>query len=205
MKSKLIAAAVILLLAAGFLSGFFVHRAWFTPRISEARVDTLYIEHTVEIDRPVPAESRPAGKDISIAAASLSSISKDSISAPAVIVTYRDTLSSGLAYSATISGIEPKLENLQISSLQTVITKTNVVEKPFKGWLFSVTSNNAIHNCGSWALCSQNALEVSYNAGPFHAGLQGGILVQKPFCQNATSVSPYLGGRITIDLYKISR
>lgn len=202
MKNKIIAVLCVVL----FISGFFLGdrtRMRLTPVPTE-KTDTVTVEKTVEVPVPVPVATAPAGP-VTLPAGSYEIQNDSTVVAQAEVKEYRDTLEDGTHYAATITGIEAKLESLQISYPSTLVTRTLTVTKQYEGWLLSVTSNNAISCAQAPVLCSVNALECSYNKGPFHFGLQGGALVEKPFCQKGVAVRPYLGGRITIDLYKFNR
>lgn len=204
MKNKIIAASVVLLLIVGFMSGYFFHRAVTKPIAVGSHTDTVYVDKHIDIPVTDPVSVRPSGRDVTVSVPDCKSHG-DSLDIPAVLAEYRDTLSDGVSYIATVSGVAPKLESLHFSYNLPQITTTRTVVKPFKGWLMSATSNNAVIGTGSLGLCSQTAFEVSYNNGPFHLGLQGGVQIEKPFSQEAPRLSPYLGGRITVDILKISR
>lgn len=206
MKNKVIAIVGAVLCFALFLSGYFLGdytRKLRTPEPTEKR-DTVIIEKTVEAIAPDPVTTHPSAPVV-LPAGSFEVLSDSTLVAQAEIKEYRDTLADGTRYTATVSGVSAKLESLQITYPSTVVTRTLTTTKPYEGWLLSVTSNNAVACSLKASLCSVNALEFSYNKGPFHLGLQGGVLVEKPFCQQGVSVQPYLGGRITIDIYKFSR
>lgn len=203
-KYKIIIAAAALV--AFFALGYYTRKVTTKPVETGTKVDTVTVWRTAAASDPDPVDVRPAAP-VPVSKDSLRPAPQDSsaVLVPAETRTYRDTLSDGTSYEAVVTGVRPVLSSISFNYPSSTITKTVTVVKPYEGWLLSVTSNNAVTKEACWGLTSQTCLEVSYNTGPFHFGLQGGLQIEKPFQAKGASLSPYLGGRITVDLYKFGR
>lgn len=204
MKTKyriLISASLLLLF---FVLGYYTRKVTTRPIETGTKVDTVTVWRTAAASEPEPVEVRPAAP-APVRKESLRPAPQDSaaVLVPAETRTYRDTLSDGTSYEAIITGVQPVLSSIRFKYPSSLITKTVTVSKPYEGWMLSATSNNAVTKESSWGLTSQTCLELSYNTGPFHLGLQGGVQITKSFTPAGPGFAPYLGGRLTIDIARL--
>lgn len=199
MNNRAVAIIIAVCLVLSFSGGYFLRKHIETPVSESIQRDTVYLEKQVDFPVPAePAEIMPAEPVIAPSSA-VTPATDSTVAIEAETRIYRDTL-NGISYEATVTGVQPVLTGLTFSYPETNINTVRTVVKPYEGWKLSVTSEAALALMQP-TVQSLTAAEVSYNTGPFHFGLQGGLLVTKPFREKAT-LQPYLGGRVTIDILK---
>lgn len=202
-KAWLIAAGVLLLFLAGFLSGVFAHRAWSTPWVEQT--DTTTVIRTAQLDSlPQTVTTAPAPESVPPVTVPASSVERDPADTSVVrirpeLTTITGTLTGGLSYQAVLGGVQPSLQQLTVTYPETVVT--NNVYKPYKGWLLSATADIAAFATPQLTVVSRVAIETSYNTGPLHLGLQGGVIMQP--APGSWNISPYIGARITLDICRL--
>lgn len=193
-RSLLIAVAVVF--ALGVISGAGC-TARFQRRHTASVFDTVYVNRTVEI--PVPTAPAEVHKSNSCAR-----IPKDRVSdagdTSAVLVRKDSVIYhgiekvSGISYTASITGVEPKLEMLKIMVPERHITKT--VVKPLDGWAFGMFGDGAYNG----SLGASAGVYASYTAGVFHFHLDAGAMWQG--IGQDVSVSPYVGVGVRVDVFR---
>lgn len=201
MKAKHLAIIIAVVFLLGALSGALVHRAFNRPIVT--KVDTVTVWKTAALDSlPKTVETKPAPAsipDIVIPTEQLTpSQDSSSVSVRPQMTTVSGTLSGGLTYQAQLTGIQPSIQSLQVSYPETQVTKT--VLAPYKGWLLSATTDAFLYTSPKIQFSTKAGLETSYNTGPFHFGVQAGVLVTR---SDSWNVSPYIGARVTIDIFKM--
>ena len=197
MKYKRLGAALLLLLA-GFFAGFQTHRVWYTPKL-DPRIDTVYVEKTASVDHPQPVDSvqRPDLPPVAVPA-SEAKVVHDTVYIRPETLTYHEVIAPGVTATAVVTGVRPTLEHLQVTWPETVVTQTFV--RPYKGFLFSATSDFSALASTSPTFIARAGLEASYNTGPLHLGLQGGVAATQ--YSGSWKPAPFLAARLTIDLWK---
>lgn len=201
MKAKHLAIIIAVVFLLGALSGALIHRAFVRPIVE--KVDTVTVWKTAELDSlPKVIDTKPAPPsvpDIVIPTEQLTpSQDSSSVSVRPEVTTVSGTLSGGLTYQAQLIGLQPAIQSLQVSYPERQLTKT--VLAPYKGWMLSATTDAFLYSSPKIQFSTKAGLETSYNTGPFHFGVQAGVLVTR---SDAWNVSPYIGGRVTIDIFKM--
>lgn len=201
-NKKAVIILALLAVAIGFGSGYIVRKHTAEPVVASIIRDTTYIDHYIEVPVPEEPESIGPADPVLVPAADISpSADSSMVEVKAEAKTYRDSIGD-FSYVATVTGVQASLAALQIQYSDRIITQTKTIVRPYEGWLMSITSDNAVTLLQP-EFRSLTALEFSYNTGPFHIGLQGGLLVTKPFqSQSKAFIDPYLGGRVTVDIHK---
>lgn len=194
--------AALLLYALGALSGVFIHRAWTKPDIQQ--IDTTTVTRTAELDSlPQTIVSQPAPADTPPVIVPSERVEIDTADSSCVrifpdIVSVSGSLTNGLTYHATLTGVQPSLQDLAVSYPEHTITQT--VTKPYTGWMLSATADIGGYAAPQLTVATKVALEASYNTGPLHVGLQGGIMSIPT--SGTWKPSPYIGARVTIDIIR---
>ena len=189
--------AALLLLLAGFFAGFQTHRVWYTPKPGQA--DTVYVERTASADslKPVDTALRPDLPPVAIPAKEVQVI-HDTVYIRPETQTFHEQLAPGVMATAIITGVRPTLDHLQITWPETLVT--NTIVKPYKGWMLSATSDFSALASVSPTFIARAALEASYNTGPIHLGLQGGVAATQ--YNGSWTPAPFIGARLTADIMK---
>ena len=189
--------AALLLLLAGFFAGFQTHRVWYTPKPGQA--DTVYVERTASADslKPVDTALRPDLPPVAIPAKEVQVI-HDTVYIRPETQTFHEQLAPGVMATAIITGVRPTLDHLQITWPETLVT--NTVVQPYKGWMLSATSDFSALASVSPTFIAHAALEASYNTGPLHLGLQGGVAATQ--YNGSWTPAPFIGARLTVDIMK---
>ena len=202
-KTKVIIIAAIAVYALGFLSGVFAHRAWTTPWIQQT--DTVTVFKTATSDSlPQSVVTAPAPERIPPVVVPSSKVERDTADTTQVrirpdVSVVTGTLSGGLTYQATLTGVQPSITQLKVTFPERIITQN--AYKPYKGWMLSATADIATFATPQFTAFSKVAVETSYNTGPLHLALQGGI-VSSP-SSGSWHTYPYLGARITLDIFRL--
>lgn len=202
-RVKIIIASAVVLYTLGFFSGVLAHRAWTTPWI--AQTDTTTVARTATSDSlpqtaittPAPEDAPPVIIPSSRAERDTSDTTQVRIRPDVSVVT--GTLSGGLTYQATLTGVQPSITQLKVTYPERIITQN--AYKPYKGWMLSATADIATFATPQFTAFSKVAVETSYNTGPLHLALQGGI-VSSP-SSGSWHTYPYLGARITLDIFRL--
>lgn len=200
-KIILLAVAILLVYALGALSGAALHRAW-TRQDAPPQTDTATVWKTAEALPAVDTVSTTKAQDtapISVPAEEVV-FSSDSSTVNIVPdrVTVTGTISGGGRYQATLLGVQPSLQSLQVTYPEHFITTS--VYKPYKGWLLSATASSMISGITPVRSVSLVGLETSYNTGRFHFGIQGGVAFEY---SGSWNTSPYIGVRATFDIARM--
>lgn len=200
MKAKTFTISIAAALLVGLISGIFIHRGYVLKHSSPVQCDTVTVWMTTEVSHPEPIESHVGKTPISLPAERFTRSAADSTLLEALpdMVTFRDSLDNGTKYTAVLSGIKPSIEALSISYPQRTITKS--VPAPYKGWMLSATADIGAYAAPQISVATKAALEVSYNTGPLHVALQGGIISTPT--SGSWRPSPYIGARLTVDIYR---
>lgn len=201
MKTKHIVILAVAIFLLGALSGGFLQHSW--DMRSLVRTDTITVWKPAVLDTAsmvaTTVEAPPSVPPVVIPAEHVE-ISKDStIQVRPQLTTVSGKLSGGLTYQAQLTGIQPQLQSLQVFYPETTRQKT--LREPYKGWLVSATSSIAAFSAPQFHAFGTAGLEVSYNVGRFHVGLQGGAAGN--WSPSGYQVYPYVGGRITFDIFRM--
>lgn len=194
--------AALILYALGTISGALLHRHWTKPIIQQT--DTTTVTKTAVLDTlhqtvtplPVPDDAPPV-------IVPASKVERDETDTTHYRITpdvlqVSGNLSDGLAYHATLTGVQPSLQTLTITYPERTITKS--VAEPYKGWMLSATADIGAYAAPQITVATKAALELSYNTGPLHVALQGGIISTPT--SGSWRPSPYIGARLTVDIYR---
>ena len=205
MKGKQIAILTVVIFLLGALSGGLVQRAWFRHGIDQ-RTDTATVWMPATLDTAsMVATTAPAPPSVPPVIVPAENVTPAADSATVQIrpelVTVTGTLSGGLTYQAQLLGVQPSLQSLQVNYPKTTITTSTTIREPYKGWLLSATADIATFATPQFTAFSKVAVETSYNTGPLHLALQGGI-VSSP-SSGSWHTYPYLGARITLDIFRL--
>lgn len=202
MKTKHIVIICVAIFLLGAISGGFLQHSWDMRGMTDtdtttvwkpARLDTATMVAT-SIDAP------PSVPPVIVPITHIEpSDDSTSVRIRPQLTTVAGTLSGGLTYQAQLTGIQPQLHSLQILYPETTIRKT--FQEPYKGWLISATSSIAAFSAPQFQAFATAAVETSYNVGRFHIGLQGGMA--GTWSQAGFQIQPYIGGRITFDLFRM--
>lgn len=201
MKTKHIVILAVAIFLLGALSGGFLQHSWDMRSLD--RTDTVTVWKPAVLDTAsmvaTTVEAPPSVPPVVIPAEHVE-ISKDStIQVRPQLTTVSGKLSGGLTYQAQLTGIQPQLQSLQVFYPETTRQKT--LREPYKGWLVSATSSIAAFSAPQFHAFGTAGLEVSYNVGRFHVGLQGGAAGN--WSPSGYQVYPYVGGRITFDIFRM--
>lgn len=200
MKAKqlhIIAAITLFLL--GFLSGIRVHKSWSGG--DKEILDTVVVYRTAILkEPPLVIESIPAPDSIPLVTIPTTMIIEDEADTTVVsirpeVVTVFGRLDNDINYLATLTGIQPSIQNLSVSYPKYSITRT--VLKPYNGYLLSACADFAVSTMPQMHAVSRLTFEASYNTGPFHLALQAGVMRGA-----SQGTHPYIGGRISFDIYR---
>lgn len=203
MKSKHAAILAVVLFLLGALSGGLLQRSWDLRSI--AQTDTATVWQPAVLDTTTMAatttEAPPSIPPVVVPADRIEqSEGSTAIRIRSELTTVTGTLSGGLTYQAQLTGIQPQLHSLQVNYPETTITRH--IQEPYKGWLVSATSNIYAYAAQPFQAFGLIALETSYNTGRFHIGFQGGVAdTWSP--ATGHQVSPYIGARVTIDIFRM--
>ena len=115
-KSKIILGCAILLFLTGLLSGMKIHSLYISRNTVGSTPDTVYIEKVIDIPYPTLTGKVRDSSSLSIPKKDVK-VSKDSTSVDIQkeIATYKDSLPSGISYTATVTGIQPVLSSLKFT------------------------------------------------------------------------------------------
>lgn len=194
MKRIAIDIAAALILIGMYSAGYYSGRQSCRNVMSR---DTTITYITAAISSPVPSVVRPL-EPLSIEWDGISfSPDSSSIILPQEEVTYSDTLSSGVSYTATVSGYRPQLRTLQLDCPQMNIHST--VFREYTGWKLSASSNSMF--AGSTLAFTSGTLELSYVRSPFRIGFQGGAA----YDYYAGCAKPCFALSLSMDLIKFGR
>lgn len=201
MKTKHIVILAVAIFLLGALSGGFLQHSWDMRSLD--RTDTVTVWKPAVLDTAsmvaTTVEAPPSVPPVVIPAEHVE-ISKDStIQVRPQLTTVSGKLSGGLTYQAQLTGIQPQLQSLQVFYPETTRQKT--LREPYEGWLVSATSSIAAFSAPQFHAFGTAGLEVSYNVGRFHVGLQGGAAGN--WSPSGYQVYPYVGGRITFDIFRM--
>lgn len=198
-KSKIILGCAILLFLTGLLSGMKIHSLYISRNTVESTPDTVYIEKVIDIPYPTLTGKVRDSSSLSIPKKDVK-VSKDSTSVDIQkeIATYKDSLPSGISYTATVTGIQPVLSSLKFTVPERRITQT--VYKPPEGWSLSAFANAAY----SFPMQSvSGGVSLSYCIGAFDFHVDVGA--QRMKTQGLSPVTtPYVGvgARVTFLRFK---
>lgn len=202
MKTKHIIILAVAIFLLGALSGGFLQHSWDMRSLD--RTDTVTVWKPAVLDTAsmvaTTVEAPPSVPPVVIPAKHVE-MSKDSttVQIRPQLTTVSGSLSGGLTYQAQLTGIQPQLQSLQVFYPETTRQKT--LREPYKGWLVSATSSIAAFSAPQFQAFGTAGLEVSYNVGRFHVGLQGGAAGN--WSPSGYQVYPYVGGRITFDIFRM--
>lgn len=184
MKALYTVIAILLVLAASFLSGVLVHRQWTARNVSHLP-DTVYVWNTIEAeDLPAPAESIPAPDsipDVSVPAEAAEATEEgDTLRIRPDLRTWRDTLPSGVSYDIRVSGVGTTLQHVGISWPERYITKTEVRHTPPQGWALSAVGGSSFSGFSPADISPFLGLELEYTKGIVSFGVAPGVQWERP-------------------------
>ncbi len=202
MKSRYIIIAAVVIFLLGALSGGLLQHSWDMRQID--RVDTVTVWKPASLDTSsMVATTKPAPPSAPPVVIPSDRIEKSedttSVRIRPEIVSVSGSLSGGLTYQAELTGVKPAIQALQVNYPETTVTTT--LSKPYRGWMLSATTAGAAYAAPQLTTFSTVAIETSYNVGRLHIGLQGGVA--HTWSPGGQQLHPYLGGRVTIDLFRM--
>lgn len=204
MKNKTALILIAVALCIGLISGVFIHRGYVMKHFPTVQHDTVTVWKTAEISSPAPTESHKADTPISLPASDVKPSPRDSSLVEILpdIVTIQGKLADSISYKVVMNGVQPRLESLAISYPERAITRTVAV--PYKGWKASLKGEIFAVPAQTFSAYAFTGIEFSYHTSIFHFGIDAGCAELYNSGQG-WGLSPYLGGSVTIDLYKFSR
>ena len=199
-RSKILLGVAVLVFLIGLFSGVKLHSIYISRNTIESVPDTVYVPQVVDIPEPVLVGKERDTSTLSVPKEDVK-ISADSISMelPKEIVTYRDSLPSGISYTATVTGYQPVLSGLKLSYPEKTVKTT--VYKPYEGWALSAFGQAAYSTPATFLA---GGLSLSYNIKAFNFHIDAGVSHFR-FPAAAPVTSPYIGVGTNITILRFKR
>lgn len=199
-KSKILIGVVVLVFLIGLFSGVKLHSVYVSRNTTENVPDTVYVPQTVDIPEPLLVEKERDSSSLSVPKQDVKiSADSTSIEVPKEVATYRDSLPSGISYTAVVTGYQPVLTGLKFNYPEKNVMTT--VYKPYEGWALSAFGQAAYSTPASFF---SGGLSLSYNIKAFNFHIDAGVCHFR-FPAATPVTSPYIGAGANITILRFKR